>query len=92
MNLSQKNNFIVNIPNAQLAKPFRQENPVAGIEEVTLSNLDAKTVRLTVVGETAAPQVELFDSNEGLIFSLPPLTPPALPLYKGGAGGGSQGR
>jgi iron complex outermembrane receptor protein len=73
VNLSQGNNFIVDIPNAQLEKPFRQENPVAGIRQVTVTNQDAETIRLTVVGETAAPQVELFDGDEGLIFSFIPL-------------------
>ena len=73
IDLSQGNNFIVDIPNAQLEKPFRQENPVAGIKEVTVTNQDAKTIRVTVVGETAAPQVELFDSDEGLIFSFTPV-------------------
>jgi iron complex outermembrane recepter protein len=73
VNLSQGNNFIVDIPNAQLEKSFRQENPVAGIRKIAVTNRDAKTIRVTVVGETAAPQVELFDSNEGLIFSFTPV-------------------
>ncbi|MCU0533543.1 MAG: TonB-dependent siderophore receptor [Hydrococcus sp. Prado102] len=85
-NISSGNNFIVEIPNAQLqlpdSKPFRQEKPIEGISEVTVTNQDANTIRVTVTGETALPQVELFDSDEGLIFGFTP--PPALQ-------GGTQG-
>ncbi|MCU0532936.1 MAG: TonB-dependent receptor [Hydrococcus sp. Prado102] len=69
---AEKNNFIAEIPNAQLKKPFRVQNPVTGIREITIINLDEKTVQVTVVGETAPLQVELFDSDEGLILSLTP--------------------
>lgn len=69
VNLSQGNNFIVDIPNAQLEKPFRQENPIAGVSEVTVTNKDANTVRISAIGENELPSVELFDSDEGLIFS-----------------------
>lgn len=75
---SEGNNFIVDIPNTQLNLPsgseFRQENPADGITVVTVSNLDAKTIRLTVTGETSLPKVELFDSDEGLIFGVRPET------------------
>lgn len=86
-NLSSGNNFIVNIPNAQLQlpsrKPFRQENPTRGISEISATNFDANTIRVMAIGETALPQVELFDSNEGLIFGFTP-PPPSLSPCKGG--------
>jgi iron complex outermembrane receptor protein len=73
---SEGNNYIVDIPNTQLRLPngdtFRQEKPTAGINEVIVTNLDANTVRVTVIGETAAPQVELFDGDEGLVFGIVP--------------------
>jgi iron complex outermembrane recepter protein len=73
---TEGNNYIVDIPNAQLRLPsgntFRQEKPSAGITEVIVSNLDANTIRVTVRGETNAPQVELFDGDEGLIFGVIP--------------------
>ncbi|NJP21992.1 MAG: AMIN domain-containing protein, partial [Hydrococcus sp. CRU_1_1] len=79
-NISSGNNFIVDIPNAQLqlldGKPFRAEKPIEGISEVTVNNQDASTIRVTAVGETALPQVELFDSDESLIFGFTPLNPP----------------
>ncbi|RUR84722.1 TonB-dependent siderophore receptor [Chlorogloeopsis fritschii PCC 9212] len=75
-NKSEGNSYIVEIPNAQLRLPsgntFRQEKPIAGITEVTVTNLDANTIRLMVTGETDAPQVELFDDDEGLIFGVIP--------------------
>ncbi|MCL6753279.1 TonB-dependent siderophore receptor [Nostoc sp. CCCryo 231-06] len=88
-NRSADNNFIADIPNAQLRLPsgdaftFRSEKPVEGITEITVTNIDANTVRVTVVGEKALPTVELFDDNAGLVFGVtsaaiatqPPLQP-----------------
>ncbi|MBW4594757.1 MAG: TonB-dependent siderophore receptor [Brasilonema angustatum HA4187-MV1] len=71
------NTFIVDIPNAQLRLPgdrpftFRSQKPIAGITEITVTNFDANTIRVTVIGEATPPIVELFDSpKEGLIFSV----------------------
>ncbi|MBC1220820.1 TonB-dependent siderophore receptor [Nostoc sp. UCD121] len=75
-NSSTGNNFIADIPNAQLRLPngdgftFRSEKPVVGITEITVTNFDAQTIRITVVGENSLPAVELFDDNEGLIFGV----------------------
>ncbi|MEH2286530.1 TonB-dependent receptor [Nostoc sp.] len=74
VNKSNANSFIADIPNAQLrlllGNSFRQEKPIAGISQITVTNIDAKTVRLTVVGEKALPTVELFDDNVGLVFGI----------------------
>ncbi|MBD2253848.1 TonB-dependent siderophore receptor [Nostoc parmelioides] len=71
---SEENNFIADIPNTQLNLPsgseFRQENPATGITLVTVTNLDANTIRLTVTGVASPPKVELFDSDEGLILGV----------------------
>ncbi|WP_138503581.1 TonB-dependent siderophore receptor [Nostoc sp. PA-18-2419] len=84
VNSSAGNNFIVDIPNAQLRLPsgdvftFRSEKPLAGITEITVTNFDAKTIRVTVTGETTLPIVELYDSpNEGLIFTVASTVPSA---------------
>ncbi|WP_445629024.1 TonB-dependent siderophore receptor [Nostoc sp. DSM 114167] len=75
-NLSTGNNFIADIPGAQLrlasgeAFIFRSEKPLAEITEITVTNVDANTVRLTVVGEKSLPTVELFDDNTGLVFGI----------------------
>ena len=90
VNKSDANNFIVEIPNAQLRLPlgnsFQQEKPLAGITQITVTNLDAKTVRVTVAGEKALPTVELFDNNVGLVFGISsqttatsPQQPPQIP-------------
>lgn len=79
-NRSVDNSFITDIPNAQLRLPngkgftFRSEKPLAGIAEITVTNLDTNTIRVTVTGEALVPTVELFDSpDEGLIFSVAPV-------------------
>ncbi|WP_298920375.1 TonB-dependent siderophore receptor [uncultured Nostoc sp.] len=69
------NSYIADIPNAKLqlrsGESLRQEKPVAGIAEVTVVNVEANTLRVTVVGEAGAPVVELFDSQtEGLVFGV----------------------
>ncbi|WP_334892725.1 TonB-dependent siderophore receptor [Nostoc sp.] len=86
-NRNEGNSFIADIPNAQLRLPngdgftYRSEKPVVGISEITVTNQDSSSIRLTVTGETDLPVVELFDSDEGLILGLTPVatsaqTPP----------------
>jgi len=77
INRSAVNNFIADIPSAQLRLPsgeaftFHSDKPIAGVSEITVTNLDAKTIRVTVKGETKLPTIDLFDSpEEGLIFSV----------------------
>jgi iron complex outermembrane receptor protein len=81
VNRSEGNTFIVDIPNAQLRLPtgneFRQDNPVSGVTSVSVTNLDANTIRVSVTGATSQPSVKLFESNQALIFSatLTPASP-----------------
>jgi iron complex outermembrane receptor protein len=71
---TEGNKFIVDIPSAQLSLPngdtVSQQKPIAGISEITLNNLDAKTIRVIITGTEKPPTVELFDSEEGLIFGV----------------------
>ncbi len=75
-NRSTGNSFIMDVTGGQLRLPngdaftFKSEKPLAGITEITATNIDANTVRVTVVGEKALPTVELFDDNVGLIFTV----------------------
>ncbi|MFQ4144493.1 TonB-dependent siderophore receptor [Chlorogloeopsis sp. ULAP02] len=75
-NRSTDKNFIADISNAQLRLPsgeafaFRSEKPNSEITEITVTNIDANTVRVTVVSEKALPTVELFDDNAGLVFAV----------------------
>jgi iron complex outermembrane recepter protein len=77
-NRSTGNNFIADITGARLQLPnggsfiFRSEKPIAGITEITVTNFDANTVRITVIGEAGLPTVELFDDDSGLIFGIVP--------------------
>ncbi|MDZ4877056.1 MAG: Vitamin B12 transporter BtuB [Chroococcidiopsis cubana SAG 39.79] len=77
VNRSAGNSYIADIPNAQLRLPsgeafvFRSRKPITGITEITVTNADANTIRVTVTGEAGVPTVELFDSpEEGLIFGV----------------------
>ncbi|MBG1260508.1 AMIN domain-containing protein, partial [Nostoc commune] len=74
---NEGNILITDISNSQLALPnakeFRSDNPVAGITAVTVTQLDANSIRVTVTGEAGVPKIELFDSDEGLIFGLTPV-------------------
>ncbi|MEL6459769.1 MAG: TonB-dependent receptor [Cyanobacteria bacterium J06621_15] len=78
LNRSQGKNFIAEIPNAQLKlsekNVFSQINPVDGISEVIVTNKDKNSIQIKVVGESNLPKVELFDSNQALIFALSPVT------------------
>ncbi|MEH2180224.1 TonB-dependent siderophore receptor [Nostoc sp.] len=89
-NRSAGNNFIADIPNAQLRLPsgegftFRSEKPLTGITQISVINFDSNTIRVTVVGETSLPTIELYDSDQGLIFAMASATqqgekPQALP-------------
>lgn len=70
---SEGNTISVTISNARLRLPsgdtFRSDNPTTGITAVTVTNLDANSVLLTVTGEAGLPSAELFDSDTGLIFA-----------------------
>jgi iron complex outermembrane recepter protein len=75
-NRSTGNNFVADISSGQLRLTngdtfiFKSEKPLAGITEIIVTNIDANTVRVTVVGEKALPTVELFDDDAGLIFAV----------------------
>ncbi|MFQ4145828.1 TonB-dependent siderophore receptor [Chlorogloeopsis sp. ULAP02] len=75
-NRSAGNNFIADISNAQLRLPsgeaftFRSEKLNSEITKITVTNLDANTVRVVVASEKALPTVELFDDNAGLVFEI----------------------
>ncbi|WP_066383187.1 TonB-dependent siderophore receptor [Anabaena sp. CA = ATCC 33047] len=75
---SEGNTYIADIPNAQLQlsngeTTFRPDQPITGITLLEVSNQDANTIRITVTGESGLPTVELFDSDEGVIFSFTPV-------------------
>ncbi|BAZ18236.1 TonB-dependent siderophore receptor (plasmid) [Calothrix sp. NIES-4071] len=76
INNSVGDNFVADIPNAQLKlinrDSFSQEKPVPGITEITVVNQDANSIRVIVKGEPNLPKVELDESYTGLIFVVTP--------------------
>ncbi|MBD2774188.1 TonB-dependent siderophore receptor [Iningainema sp. BLCCT55] len=75
-NRSTGNSFITDVSGGQLRLPdgnaftFRSEKPIEGITEISVTNINANTVQVTVVGEKALPTVELYDDDGGLIFAV----------------------
>lgn len=73
---TEANNYIADIPNAVLALPNGKDvniaNPVAGIVSVNVTQATANTIQIKIQGESGVPTLELFDSDEGLIFSFTP--------------------
>lgn len=71
---SSGNSLIADIPNAQLRLPsggeFRQDNPTETISAVRVTNLDAKTLRVTVTGQAGVPNAEVSQSPKALILSI----------------------
>ncbi|MDF5721958.1 MAG: TonB-dependent siderophore receptor [Rhizonema sp. PD37] len=71
---TQGNQLIADIPNAQLrlksGATFRAQNPVLGITSVTVTQLDASSIRLTVTAIQDVPSLKLYDSSSGLVFGL----------------------
>ncbi len=67
--LNRGNSSIADISNSQLRLPeggaYRQDNPVPGITSIEVSQLDAKTIRITVNGVAAAPSSEVVRQPDG---------------------------
>lgn len=73
--VSEGNVLTADIQSAQLrlsSGTFRQSNPVPGIAEIALTNLDTQTIQLVVTGTQGTPTLDLFDSDEGLILGVTP--------------------
>jgi iron complex outermembrane receptor protein len=77
-NISQANNFIVDIPNTNLVlkegKNFNLSNPANGIVSVSVNQINNNTTRLIVTGKDGLPKVDVFDDEQGLIFEFTPHT------------------
>ena len=76
--LPEGNNLVIDVLDATLVptgNEFREANPSPGIELVTLTKVDASSIRLTITGETKAPDAEIVPSSENLILSVTPEGP-----------------
>ncbi|HLO49243.1 MAG TPA: TonB-dependent receptor plug domain-containing protein, partial [Kamptonema sp.] len=66
--------LIAEIANAQLALPeggeFRAENPFEGINLVTVTNVDANSIRISITGKERLPIADVIRSVSGLTLSV----------------------
>ena len=69
------NTFIADISNAVLALPegevFQANNPVEGITSITVTQLDATRIRVSVTGKESAPIIEIIPGS-GLVMAVTP--------------------
>ncbi|MGJ3244585.1 MAG: AMIN domain-containing protein [Elainellaceae cyanobacterium] len=67
------NTLVADVVNAQLSLPdgngFLQNDPAPGISAITVSQLDANSVRVIVDGEDMAPEGRIEQSNGDILFS-----------------------
>ncbi|RUT12290.1 ferrichrome-iron receptor [Chroococcidiopsis cubana SAG 39.79] len=71
--------YVANIVNARLALPegsFRQENPIAGITVVSVTQQGANGIRMSAIGSEGIPVAKVRQSNGNTVFSL---TTPTVP-------------
>ncbi|ACK73823.1 TonB-dependent siderophore receptor (plasmid) [Gloeothece citriformis PCC 7424] len=66
----------LNLPDKQ---SFQVENPVDGIASVTVTQGEANTVQVTIVGTQGSPQVELVPSPLGVVLDLRPSSTTVTP-------------
>ncbi len=68
------NNLVADIPNAVLAIPdikeFSTTNPTAEISNINITQLDANTLRVNVIGNGKPPTQEVALKTQGQLFSL----------------------
>ncbi|NJK28685.1 MAG: TonB-dependent siderophore receptor [Acaryochloris sp. SU_5_25] len=62
-------NAVLALPNGQ---PFRQENPVAGITEITVTQVQPTRVQVRVTGVEAPPVVNTTSGAEGVVLAVTP--------------------
>lgn len=74
--LPVENNLVIDIPNAVLALPDKQEfavaNPAAEIAQVTVKPLSANSIRVTITGAKQAPNAQIIRSQQNLVLSVTP--------------------
>ncbi|MBE9168617.1 TonB-dependent receptor [Pleurocapsales cyanobacterium LEGE 06147] len=74
--LSQGNSLVIDILDATLALPtkdeFRETNPAPGIREVTVTEINNRSIRVTITGEQQAPSAEVVPNRQDLVLSVTP--------------------
>ena len=76
--LPEGNRLVIDILDATLALPtgneFREIEPIEGITEVRVTQVDDSNIQITITGEKNAPSVEVVPSREDLVLSVSPKT------------------
>jgi len=71
-----QNVFTVDMNNAQLqlpgGQPFERAKPLAGISNISVTQLGESTLRIAITGETQAPNVKIVQSDRGLVLAVTP--------------------
>ena len=74
--LPKGNNLVIDLLDATLALPagdeFRENNPVPGIREILLTQVDESSLRLTITGENQTPSAEVAPSPQNLVLNVTP--------------------
>ena len=73
--LPEGNSLVIDILDATLANPreeYRETSPVSGIKEITLTQVDESSIRLTITGESQTPSAEIITSSPNLVLSVTP--------------------
>ncbi|MEX0269197.1 TonB-dependent siderophore receptor [Leptolyngbyaceae cyanobacterium UHCC 1019] len=73
---TEGNTLIANIPNAVLAlpssQPFAATNPAKDVTNISVTQQDATSIRISVVGTQAVPKTQVTLKTGGLAYSLSP--------------------
>ncbi len=72
--LPEGNQLVIDILDTVLALPqgdkFLETNPIPGVREISLTTVDASSIRLTITGEQQTPSAEIVPSTQDLILSV----------------------
>lgn len=79
----QENTLIIDILDASLklssGQEFQAQNPSPEITQITVTQADANSIRITITGKTGVPTAEVKPSQSNLILSLSGQTAPTTP-------------
>ncbi|HEY9651646.1 MAG TPA: TonB-dependent receptor plug domain-containing protein, partial [Coleofasciculaceae cyanobacterium] len=71
---SYNQTLLIDVSNAQLNLPegqeFYSDNPIEGITSVTVTPLYTNSIRVTVIGSQALPEVEVTSSTQGVVLGI----------------------
>ncbi|MGF1480067.1 MAG: TonB-dependent siderophore receptor [Cyanophyceae cyanobacterium] len=70
----EENTLVIDILDATLVptREFRETNPLPGITEIRVVQVDESSIRVTITGEEQAPTVQVIPSPENLVLGVTP--------------------